>query len=47
MGYHICGSKISKQWTEDGTARRLDSFLCFKSAFEGVLQFPLGKSGFL
>lgn len=41
MGYHICGSKIAKQWNENGIASVFYCFICFGSTFEGVLLSPV------
>lgn len=46
MGIDTYGSKISKQWGENGAANVFHSCIGLKSVFV-VLQSPLGESGFL
>lgn len=46
MGIDTYGSKISKQWDENGAANVFHSCIGLKSVFV-VLQSPLGESGFL
>lgn len=41
MRDHICGSKMSEQWNENGAASVFYLCACFGSALGGVLQSPL------
>lgn len=46
MGIDTHGSKISKQWNENGAAGVFHCYIGLKSVFV-VLQFPVGEREFL